>query len=188
MPIAVVEAKRKNVDVSGSLQQAKRYSRTFMPSQETVLPDENWGEGAAVYRVPFAFSSNGRPFLRQLSTKSGIWFCDLRRADNLGHVLDGWYTPEGLTTLLKRDEVKAHEQLANDPFNYGFPLRNYQQDAIRAAESAIESGQREMLLAMATGTGKTKLAIAMLYRLLATKRFRRICFVVDRSALGLVGG
>jgi type I restriction enzyme R subunit len=41
-----------------------------------------------------------------------------------------------------------------------------------------------MLLAMATGTGKTKLAIALLYRLLATKRFRRICFVVDRSALG----
>jgi type I site-specific restriction endonuclease len=37
---------------------------------------------------------------------------------------------------------------------------------------------------MATGTGKTKLAIALLYRLLATKRFRRICFVVDRSALG----
>jgi len=29
-----------------------------------------------------------------------------------------------------------------------------------------------MLLAMATGTGKTKLAIAMLYRMLAAKRFR----------------
>jgi type I restriction enzyme R subunit len=41
-----------------------------------------------------------------------------------------------------------------------------------------------MLLAMATGTGKTKLAIAMLYRLLAAKRFRRIAFVVDRNALG----
>ncbi len=41
-----------------------------------------------------------------------------------------------------------------------------------------------MLLAMATGTGKTKLAIAMLYRLIAAKRFRRVCFVVDRSALG----
>ena len=41
-----------------------------------------------------------------------------------------------------------------------------------------------MLLAMATGTGKTKLAIALLYRLLETKRFRRICFVVDRQALG----
>jgi type I restriction enzyme R subunit len=40
-----------------------------------------------------------------------------------------------------------------------------------------------MLIAMATGTGKSKLAIALLYRLLAAKRFRRICFVVDRSAL-----
>lgn len=184
MPIAVVEAKRKNVDVSGSLQQAKRYSRTFTPSQETVLPDENWGEGAAAYRVPFAFSSNGRPFLRQLATKSGIWFCDLRRADNLGHVLDGWYTPEGLTALLKRDEAKAHADLANAPFNYGFPLRPYQQAAIRAAESAIEAGQREMLLAMATGTGKTKTCIALIYRLLKAKRFRRILFLVDRSALG----
>jgi len=183
-PIAVVEAKRKNVDVSGSLQQAKRYSRTFTPSQETVLPDQNWGEGAAAFRVPFAFSSNGRPYLRQLATKSGIWFCDLRRADNLGHVLDGWYTPEGLTTLLKRDEAKAHEDLANAPFNYGFPLRPYQQDAIRAAESAIEAGQREMLLAMATGTGKTKTCIALIYRLLKAKRFRRILFLVDRSALG----
>jgi len=184
MPIAVVEAKRKNVDVSGSLQQAKRYSRTFTPSQETVMHEQNWGEGAAVYRIPFAFSANGRPFLRQLSTKSGIWFCDLRRADNLGHVLDGWYTPEGLSALLKRDEAQAHEQLANEPFNYGFPLRNYQQDAIRAAELAIEAGQREMLLAMATGTGKTKTCIALIYRLLKAKRFRRILFLVDRSSLG----
>ena len=183
MPIGVVEAKRKNVDVSGSLQQAKRYSRTFTPSQETILSDENWG-GEAAFRVPFAFSSNGRPYLRQLSTKSGIWFCDLRRADNLGNVLDGWYTPEGLTALLKRDEAKAHEDLANAPFNYGFPLRPYQQDAIRAAELAIESGQREMLLAMATGTGKTKTCIALIYRLLKAKRFRRILFLVDRSALG----
>ena len=183
MPIGVVEAKRKNVDVSGSLQQSKRYSRTFTPSQETMLSGENWG-GEAAYRVPFAFSSNGRPYLRQLSTKSGIWFCDLRCANNLGHVLDGWYTPEGLTTLLKRDEAKAHEQLANDPFNYGFPLRYYQQDAIRAAEYAIEIGQREMLLAMATGTGKTKTCIALIYRLLKAKRFRRILFLVDRSALG----
>ena len=41
-----------------------------------------------------------------------------------------------------------------------------------------------MLLAMVTGTGKTKLAIALLYRLLETRRFRRVCFVVDRHALG----
>ncbi len=182
-PVAVVEAKRKNVDVSSALQQAKRYSRTFTPSSETMLPAENWGSDAA-NRIPFAFSSNGRPFLRQLATKSGIWFCDLRRADNIGHPLDGWYTPEGLTALIKRDEARAHEQLANTPFNYGFPLRHYQQDAIRAAERAIEAGQRAMLLAMATGTGKTKTCIALIYRLLKAQRFRRILFLVDRSALG----
>lgn len=182
-PVAVVEAKRKNIDVSGSLQQAKRYSRTFTTSVETLLPAENWGTDAA-YRIPFAFSSNGRPFLRQLKTKSGIWFCDLRRADNLGHPLDGWYTPEGLVALIKRDEARAHEQLAKTPFNYGFPLRPYQKDAIVATEKAIESGQREMLLAMATGTGKTKTCVALIYRLLKAQRFRRILFLVDRSALG----
>lgn len=182
-PVAVVEAKRKNIDVSGALQQAKRYSRTFRASEETVLPEINWGEEGA-YRVPFAFSSNGRPYLRQLATKSGVWFCDLRRADNLSHALDGWYTPEGLTALIKRDEAKAHAQLDNAPFNYGFALRYYQQDAIRAAEQSIEAGQREMLLAMATGTGKTKTCIALIYRLLKAQRFNRILFLVDRSALG----
>lgn len=79
-PVAVVEAKRKNIDVSGALQQAKRYSRIFTPSTETTLSAENWGRDAA-FRIPFAFSSYGRPFLRQIATKSGIWFCDLRRAD-----------------------------------------------------------------------------------------------------------
>ncbi len=182
-PVAVVEAKRQNIDVSAALQQAKRYSRGFMPSPETVLHAENWGTDGA-YRIPFAFSSNGRPFLRQLSTRSGIWFGDLRRAENLGHALDGWYTPEGLTALLRRDEDRAHEQLRHEPFAYGFSLRPYQQAAIQAAEAAIAGGQRAMLLAMATGTGKTKTCIALIYRLLKAKRFRRVLFLVDRSALG----
>jgi type I restriction enzyme R subunit len=183
VPMAAVEAKRKNTDVSGALQQAKRYSRGFTSSEETALHQENWGAENA-YRLPFVFSSNGRPFLRQLATKSGIWFCDVRREDNLGHALDGWYTPEGLTSLLKRDEQRAHEQLKIEPFNYGFSLRYYQQAAIETVESAIAQGRREMLLAMATGTGKTKTCIALIYRLLKVQRFRRVLFLVDRSALG----
>lgn len=182
-PVAVIEAKRKNIDVSAALQQAKRYSRGFQPSSESELPESNWGQDN-VYRVPFAFSTNGRPYLRQLATKSGIWFCDLRRSDNLSHALDGWYTPEGLMALIKRDEAHAHAELDNTPFNYGFPLRPYQQSAIRAVEQAIAVGQRDMLLAMATGTGKTRTCIALIYRLLKAKRFRRILFLVDRSALG----
>lgn len=37
---------------------------------------------------------------------------------------------------------------------------------------------------MATGTGKTKTCIALVYRLLKTQRFRRVLFLVDRTALG----
>lgn len=180
VPVAAVEAKRKNIDVSGSLQQAKRYSSSFRLADGLIPAGDPW-HGC---RLPFVFSSNGRPYLRQLATRSGIWFRDLRSASNLGRALDGWYTPEGLIALLKRDEQKAHDQLKTEPFAYGFPLRHYQQAAIQAVEAAIEKGARTMLLAMATGTGKTKTCIALLYRLLKTKRFRRVLFLVDRSALG----
>ena len=182
-PIAAVEAKRKNINVSSALQQAKRYSRGFSPSTETTMHPQNWGADGE-FRIPFIFSSNGRPYLRQLATHSGTWFCDLRRPDNLGDALQGWHSPEGLTALLERDEAAAHRQLATETFNYGFTVRHYQQAAILEAESAIAKGERTMLLAMATGTGKTKTCIALIYRLLKTKRFRRILFLVDRSALG----
>ena len=182
-PIAIVEAKRKNIDVSAALQQAKRYSRGFQASPEVELPTDNFGANAT-FRIPFVFSTNGRPYLRQLAEKSGVWFCDLRRSENLGHALDGWYTPEGLSALMQRDEEGAHTGLASAPFDYGFPLRPYQQKAILATEASIEQGQRAILLAMATGTGKTKTCIALIYRLLKAKRFRRILFLVDRSALG----
>lgn len=182
-PVAVVEAKRKHLDVSAALQQAKRYSRGFKPSSETELPATNFGADSA-FRVPFVFSTNGRPYLRQLAQQSGVWFCDLRRPENLSHALDGWYTPDGLKALLQQDIAQAHVELGNTPCDYGFPLRPYQEQAIRAAEAAIGEGQCAILLAMATGTGKTKTCIALIYRLLKAKRFRRILFLVDRSALG----
>lgn len=179
-PVATVEAKRKNLDVSAALQQAKRYSRGFKSAGEVVLPEMPDSE----YRVPFAFSANGRPYLRQLETRSGIWFCDVRKPHNLSRALDGWYTPEGLKALLKRDEEAAHQKLNEAGFNYGFPIREYQRDAIRAIENGVAEGRRQMLLAMATGTGKTKTCIALIYRLLKAQRFRRILFLVDREALG----
>lgn len=182
-PMAVVEAKRASKDVSADLQQGKRYSRTFSPSAETQLHAQNWGTQAE-FRVPFVFATNGRPYLRQLATKSGIWFCDLRHSQNRSTALDGWYSPEGLQALLRQDEIRAHAALDNTPFDYGFPLRYYQQEAIRETETRIAQGQRDILLAMATGTGKTKTCIALIYRLLKAQRFRRILFLVDRSALG----
>ncbi|MEB3353730.1 MAG: type I restriction-modification system endonuclease, partial [Cyanobacteriota bacterium] len=182
-PMAAVEAKRANKDVAGVLPQAQRYCRDFQPSSELAEPSQGWGPDGD-YRIPFAFSSNGRPYLRQMRTKSGIWFRDLRLAEHLAVPLDGWYSPEGLKELARQDVAAADAQLRREAFSYGFPLRPYQRRAIEATEAAIADGQRELLLAMATGTGKTKTFIALIYRLLKTGRFRRVLFLVDRSELG----
>ena len=37
---------------------------------------------------------------------------------------------------------------------------------------------------MATGTGKTRTIFGLIYRLLKAERFRRVLFLVDRTALG----
>lgn len=182
-PLAPIEAKRKHVDISGTLHQAKRYNRGFSPIAGLTDHGQSWGTGGE-FHLPFVYATNGRPYLLQLETRSGIWFCDLRRPENLGHALQGWHSPEGLIALLKRDEVAAHERLAAETFDYGFILRHYQRAAILETESGVAKGLRELLLAMATGTGKTKTCIALIYRFLKTKRFRRILFLVDRSALG----
>jgi len=117
-----------------------------------------------------------------------VGFDPAARPANHRRALVDWPTPEGLLGLLQIDQDASTEALKSMPFDFGFPLRDYQQKAIEAVEKGLAAERRTMLLAMATGTGKTKLAIAMLYRLLATKRFRRICFVVDRSALGTQAG
>src|SRR4029450_1656910 len=62
-------------------------------------------------------------------------------------------------------------------------LRPYQRDCIIEVEQAIIGGKRDMMVAMATGTGKTFLTVAQIYRLLESKLVRRILFLVDRRAL-----
>lgn len=178
--VAVVEAKRKRKNVSAAIDQAERYSKGFRYVPGAEASGGPWD----AYRVPFVFATNGRPYLKQIETESGIWFRDARRDTNRRRALVDWFTPDGLKAELETDRVAAQEALKTQPFNFGFPLRPYQRAAIEKVEEALAAERREMLVAMATGTGKTKLAIALLYRLLTVKRFRRVCFVVDRNALG----
>ncbi len=179
--VGVVEAKRKRKNISAAIDQSERYSGGIKATEDFLFAGGPWGE----HRVPFVFAANGRSYLKQIETESGIWFRDTRRSANHRRALVNWPTPEGLSGLLEVDQDAADAALKTQPFEFGFPLRHYQEAAIRAVETALSDEQRSMLVAMATGTGKTKLAIALLYRLLSAKRFRRICFVVDRSALGI---
>ena len=106
--------------------------------------------------VPFVFSANGRPYLKQVETQSGIWFRDARKPSNHRRALVDWPTPEGLQGLLEIDAEAAQADLKARPIEFAFPLRPYQKRAIEAVETELATGRRAMLLAMATGTGKTK--------------------------------
>ncbi|MGF7184102.1 type I restriction enzyme R subunit [Desulfitispora alkaliphila] len=176
--LGILEAKKRNRDVLADIQQAKEYaSLVIKHGDESLLGP--WGD----FHVPFLFSTNGRPYIKQLEHKSGIWFLDARKATNHPRPLKDWYTPDGLKGLLNQDIAKATERLEDESMEY-LGLRPYQEDAILAVEKAIKEEKREALIAMATGTGKTRMAIGLIYRLIKTNRFKRILFLVDRSALG----
>lgn len=189
-PIAVVEAKKENVNVAGKIDQAERYSKGLSVPPPLVGAWELAGrtiawptDDEAHFKVPFVYSCNGRPYVPQLEEQSGTWFRDVREPSNLRRALPTFHTPGGLAKLLERDRESADKLLQHEPFSY-LKLRDYQQKAIVATEQALAHGHRTALLAMATGTGKTRTIIGLMYRFLKAERFHRILFLVDRTALG----
>jgi len=62
-------------------------------------------------------------------------------------------------------------------------LRPYQVEANGAIEAALGRRERQMLVAMATGTGKTFTMVNEVYRLMKAGVARRILFLVDRRSL-----
>jgi type I restriction enzyme R subunit len=135
------------------------------------------------FYIPFVYSCNGRPFVKQLAEHSGTWFRDVREPYNLAKPLPNFHGPEGLLDRLKRSRENAQQLLQNEGFAY-LKLRDYQQKAIQAVEAAMAADETSCLLAMATGTGKTRTILGLMYRLLKAERFRRILFLVDRTSLG----
>ena len=183
--VAVIEAKAEHKDIPSVIDyQCKEYAQNIRPEDEKYVIT-TWGK----YKAPFVFATNGRPYLAQLETKSGIWFLDLRESANMPKALRGWISPDGMMKLLESDIEKADKALQTLPYDFlrdkdGLNLRQYQLNAIQAAENAVINGQKNILLAMATGTGKTRTVLGMIYRFLKTGRFNRILFLVDRTALG----
>lgn len=181
----IVEAKKYAKDISTDLGQSKVYAQLVQEKHEAELLGE-WKD----CKVPFLFSSNGRTYLEQIKTKSGIWFLDVRKSGNLAKALHGWYAPAHLQYLLQSDIRAAENKLKANPLDFlqsenGLGLRDYQIKAIQAVEEELLDNpeRRRVMLAMATGTGKTRTIIGLCYRLIQSNRFRRILFLVDRRML-----
>lgn len=161
-PVAVVEAKKLSVGPQNVLTQAQRYARGLSGS------NARFGE----YRVPFLYSTNGEV----------IWFHDVRHPLNLSRRVANFHTAPALHEALSRDFEGQCRALAELDFHHS-KLRPYQREANDAIENAIRDRKRRMLVAMATGTGKTFTLVHEIYRMMKADVARRVLFLVDRRAL-----
>jgi len=160
--LGIVEAKKLTLGPQNVLTQAERYSKGAV---ENPL---NFGG----FRVPFIYSTNGEV----------LWFRDARHPLNRSRKIATYHTPAALTEMMARDLNAAIQKLHDFP-NDNPRLRPYQIAANAAVEKAIADRKHEMLVAMATGTGKTFTLTNQVYRLLKSGVARRVLFLVDRRAL-----
>ncbi|ESS71669.1 type I restriction enzyme EcoKI R protein HsdR [Methyloglobulus morosus KoM1] len=154
-PIAVVEAKKTSKDAALGREQAKQYCYN--------LHNDKGGE------LPFCFYTNGLE----------IYFWDLNNYPPRKIV--GFPTLDDLERFRYIRRNKKH--LTQELINTDIAGRDYQIRAIRAVLEAIERKQRDFLLVMATGTGKTRTCIALVDTLMRASHVERVLFLVDRIAL-----
>lgn len=160
--LGIVEAKKVSLGPQNVLTQAERYSRG--------VPDSLYDFRG--FRVPFLYSTNGEI----------LWFHDIRHPLNRSRTIATFHTPAAVQELLGRDFDAACANLGAMP-NHHSLLRPYQKEANAAVEQALRDRKRQMLVAMATGTGKTFTMVNQVYRLMKSGVARRILFLVDRRAL-----
>ena len=161
-PIAIVEAKDNNHNVSFGLQQAITY--------------------AQMMDVPFVYSSNGDAFYEH----------DMLTGKEREIALQDFPSPEELIERFKAaanhgsgltsNELAVIEQPYYSSQNTYEP-RYYQRVAVNRTVDAVARGQNRILLVMATGTGKTYTAFQIVYRLLKSGMKRKILYLADRNIL-----
>ncbi|MFT4087599.1 MAG: DEAD/DEAH box helicase family protein [Gordonia sp. (in: high G+C Gram-positive bacteria)] len=155
LPLAVVEAKRTSSSPDVGQQQAKLYADRL---------EAQFG------RRPVIFYTNGYEH----------WIWD----DKGGYPpreVQGFYTRDELELLIQRRRTKA--ELSTSPTNTDVAGRGYQIRAIKAVADAFDRRQREALLVMATGAGKTRTTIALVDLLQKANWVKRVLFLADRTAL-----
>lgn len=159
--LGIIEAKKEESGTQSVLTQAERYSRGLLCN-----PFNFNG-----YRVPFLYSTNGKDIRHH----------DVRPVLSRSRSISGFHTPEALVEKLNYDSEEGSARFFDIPDNTR--MRHYQCEACDAIGHAIADRKRTMLVAMATGTGKTFTIVNLIYRLMKAGVAKRVLFLVDRRAL-----
>lgn len=160
--LGIIEAKKVSIGTLNSLEQAKRYAKGVVHSIGS------WNG----YMVPFLYSTNGEL----------VSFLDVRNDKKLPRQIADFHPPYAFKELFNRNFEVCCSRLHNTPNDNSF-MRPYQLNAVAQVEKEISEGKHKMLVAMATGTGKTFTAVNLIYRLLKSGVAKRILFLVDRKSL-----
>ncbi len=155
-PLAVIEAKKTSVEISAGREQSRIYADGL---------EKMFGQR------PVIFYSNGY--------ETAIWDDSQY---NSSRKVYGFYSKASLQYLLyqRNNRHQALEQLNPDSSIAG---RFYQINAIKQVSKRFQDQYRQALVVQATGTGKTRVAIALSELLIRAGWAKRILFLCDRKEL-----
>jgi type I restriction enzyme R subunit len=98
--------------------------------------------------------------------------------------------PRPVKTFFKQDDLERRaataqvkRELLDVPIDARIAGRDYQQECIDTLCKEMSQGRRKLLVEMATGTGKTRTAAALIKRLFEANAITRVLFLVDRIPL-----
>ncbi|MEE9594236.1 MAG: type I restriction-modification enzyme R subunit C-terminal domain-containing protein [Candidatus Hydrothermarchaeales archaeon] len=158
----VVEAKPEGTTLSGVEEQTKGYL-AGVPDDLPHVQEP----------LPFAYESTG----------TETHFTDLRDPDPRSRRVFAFHKPDTLKEWLSQDNtlrarLKEIPQLGREGF------RDCQVEAIVNLEKSLAVARPKALVQMASGSGKTYIAVSSAYRLIKFANARRVLFLVDRNNLG----
>ena len=159
--VGILEAKKEGMTLGGALQQAERYHASLPDTLPTLQ------------ECPFLYASTG------IET----YFQDKRDPNSRSRTVFTFHTPEALRVALQPKTLR--QRLKDDlPTLEQGSLWNCQFEAITELEKSLAESRPRALIQMATGSGKTYVAVSSIYRLIKFANFKRVLFLVDRNNLG----
>lgn len=93
----------------------------------------------------------------------------------------GFHTIDELELLKQRVNTRA--DISNPVIDDAITNRDYQKEAIKNVCNAFMNGRRRSVVVMATGTGKTRVAISLVDVLLRGGWIKNVLFLADRTSL-----